>query len=48
MTFVLILIGLVVVAIMLSACRAASIADQQMEYAFAEWLKTHPEKELSE
>ena len=38
------LLALLVLVIMLSACRAASIADDNMELAFAEWLEDHPEK----
>lgn len=35
---------LFVLVIMLSACKAASIADQQMEYELAKWLEDHPEE----
>ena len=38
------LLALLVLVIMLSACRAASIADDNMELAFAKWLEDHPEK----
>ena len=39
-------IVLLVMIIMLSACKAASLADQLMEHAFAEWLAAHPEDGL--
>ena len=42
------LLALLVLVIMLSACRAASIADDNMELAFAEWLEDHPEKKEEE
>lgn len=42
------LLVLLVLVIMLSACKAASIADQHMEHAFAEWEKAHPEEGLPE
>lgn len=44
MTFVLILLGALVVVIMLSACKAASDADRQMEQQFERWLQEHPEE----
>lgn len=38
------LLGLLILVISLSACRAAAIADEHMEHAFADWLADHPEK----
>ena len=44
---ILLFLCLLAMAFALSACRAASMADLQMEAAFAEWVRTHPEKESS-
>lgn len=42
---ILFFLCLLAMAFALSACRAASMADLQMEEAFAEWVRTHPERE---
>ena len=44
----IILMVLLVMVIILSACKAASIADQQMEREYAEWMAAHPEEGGSE
>lgn len=44
MTIVLILLGVLVMVIMFSACKAASDADRQMEQQFEKWLQEHPEE----
>ena len=43
---ILLFLCLLAMAYALSACRAASMADLQMEEAFAEWVRTHPEREF--
>ena len=44
MTFVLILLGVFVGAMMFSACKVASDADRQMEQQFERWLQENPEE----
>lgn len=39
---------LLVLLIVLSACRMAAIADRDMEMEYARWLEEHPEKRASE
>ena len=39
---------LLVLLIVLSTCRMASIADRDMEMEYARWLEEHPEKWASE
>lgn len=38
-------IALFTVTVLLFACKAASLADQRMEAAFADWMSRHPDKE---
>lgn len=40
--FALMLLAAVVAVFMLSACKAAAQADEQMERAFQEWLSRQP------
>lgn len=44
MKILLILVLSMVLLIMFSALRAASIADEQMEQAYADWVAAHPDK----
>lgn len=39
---------LIVLLIVLSACRMAAIADRDMEMLYARWLDEHPEKRGAE
>ena len=39
---------LIVLLIVLSACRMASIAARDMELEYARWLNEHPEKRAAE
>lgn len=43
-----IIVVLLVLLIVLSACRMAAIADRDMELEYARWLDEHPEKRSSE
>lgn len=43
-----IIVVLLVLLIVLSACRMAAIADRDMELEYARWLDEHPEKRASE
>ena len=43
-----IIVVLLVLLIVLSACRMAAIADRDMEMEYACWLEEHPEKRASE
>lgn len=44
MIWAMIALGVLILVIMLSACRVASEADRQMERQFAKWLEEHPEE----
>ena len=48
MIFLGIAVVLIVLLIVLSACRMAAIADQNMEREYARWLDEYPEKRASE
>ena len=48
MIFLGIAVILLVLLIVLSACRMAAIADRDMEMEYACWLEEHPEKRASE
>ena len=43
-----IIVVLLVLLIVLSACRMAAIADRDMEMEYARWMDEHPEKRASE
>jgi len=41
---ILVILLSLILVIMFSALRAASIADEEMELAYAEWASAHPDK----
>lgn len=46
--FALIVLAAVVAVFMLSACKAAALADEQMERTFHEWLASQPKEVLQD